>query len=141
MAFIHGKAGFFSIDDATPTVRDISVYISNVDFTREADNPETTTFTKNDRTFIAGLIGSNFSISGFWDPTVTTGPDEVLNGILGSAVSSTFVYGPEGNTAGDITYTGECFESSYNISGSVDGVVEFTADFTITDAITRITAV
>ncbi len=140
MAFIHGKAGFFSIEDVAVAVKDLSVYISNVDFTREADNPETTTFTKNNRTFIAGLIGANFSVSGFWDPVVTAGPDDVLNGILGNSVSSAFVYGPEGNSTGDLTYTGECFESSYNISGSVDGVIEFTADFTITDAITRVTA-
>lgn len=140
MAFIHGKAGYFALDDAPGgSLTDISVYISNVDFTREADNPETTTFTKNDRVFIAGLIGSNFSVSGFWDPIVTVGPDELLNGILGSSQSITFAYGPEGNDTGDIQYQGECFESSYNISGSVDGVVEFTADFVVTDAVTRLT--
>ncbi len=139
MAFSHAKGSYFAIDDSTPSLRDISDSVQSVDFSQEIDNPEVTTFTKNDRVYIAGLVGATLSISGFFDDEATTGADVVLDSLVGLATSSTFTYGPEGNDSGDITYTGECFMNSYGISGSVDGVVEFTADFVITAAITRVT--
>jgi len=137
MAFTHGKGSYFAIDDSSPSLRDISDSVSNVDFSQEIDNPEVTTFTVNDRVYIAGLVGATLSISGFFDDSATTGADVVLDSLVGLATSSSWEYGPEGNASGDIKYSGECFMNSYGISGSTDGVVEFTADFVITAAVTR----
>lgn len=139
MAFSHAKGSYFAIDDSTPSLQNISDSVQSVDFSQEIDNPEVTTFTKDDRVYIAGLVGATISISGFFDDSATTGADVVLDGLVGKAVSSTWEYGPEGNASGDIKYSGECFMNSYGISGSVDGVVEFTADFVITAAVSRAT--
>lgn len=132
MAFEHGKSTVFKIDNSGGTLTDISAYCNNVDFPREVDAPETTTFGVDDRTYIVGLRGATLSIAGFWDSTV----DSVLAGIVGSGLV-TFEYGPQGSTSGEIRYTGECILTSYAQGSPVDGVATFTADFQITAAVTR----
>jgi hypothetical protein len=136
-AFEAGKGSYFAIDDSTPTLRDISAYVSNVDFSRDINAMESTTFTKDDRTYIIGLKGATLSISGFWDSTATTGPDEVLAEQFAKTVTSTFHYGPQGTTTGDVIYHGECICTNYSISSPVDGIVGYTADFQVTAAVTR----
>lgn len=137
MAKTHGKETAFTITDSGSTERDISAYLTSVDFSRDVDTPESTTFGDDDREYIVGLRGASFSVSGFWDDTATSGPDVVLNGLLGLATASTFEYGPEGSTTGDIRYTGSCFLTSYSTSSPVDGITTFSADFIVTGAVTR----
>lgn len=138
MAFVHGRATDFQIDNSAGSLTDLSSFVGNVDFSRDLDTPETTVFgNAGDRSYVAGLRGATISITGFWDPTTTTGPDFILSGILGDAASKSFQYGPQGTTTGQIRYTGECFLTSYGTSSPVDGVVGFTADFQITGAVTR----
>lgn len=134
MAFEHGKSTVFKIDNSGGTLTDISAYCNNVDFPREVDAPETTTFGNDDRTYIVGLRTATLSVSGFWDATV----DGILAGIVGSGIVS-FQYGPQGSTAGEVQYEGECILTSYGQGSPVDGVATFTADFQITGAVTRTT--
>lgn len=143
MAFIHGKKTYFAIDNNAGTLTNISTYLNNVDFPRDADVPETTTFDPTgatcDRTYIAGLRNATISVSGFFDPA-SSAVDEILEDILTGTnyeTSKTFSYGPEDNTMGNVEYTGECFMTSYSTSSPVDGVTSFTADFQVTGAITR----
>ena len=137
MSFEHGKGAVFYLDDAVPTLRDLSAYVSSADINRSIDTPESTVFGLNDRTYIPGLAGATLSISGFWDSTATTGPDDVLQQNVGKSTTSTFIFGPQGDVTGDVTYTGECIMTSYVVSAPVDGIVSFTADFQITGAVTR----
>lgn len=138
MAISHGKVGAFYLDDSGATLRDLSANLTSVDFSREVDTPESTVFGLDDRTYIAGLHGATISISGFWDDTANTGSNTVLEPLinLSTGVTQSFQYGPEGQVTGDVRYTGECICTAYNITGSVDGIVEFTADFQITGAVT-----
>ena len=136
-AFQHGKSSYFGIDDSGASVVDISAYVTNVDFSRDIDTPESTTYGNDDRTYIPGLAGATLSVSGYWDSTADTGPDEVLSENVGKATTSTFNYGPEGTTTGDIIYHGECILTNYSISSPVDGIVSYTADFQISGAVTR----
>ncbi len=123
MATTHGKNIDVFVNEF-----DLTVYFNSMDLNREADNPETTTFSKNDRTFIAGMKGGNVSISGFFDSDAGAS-DEVLNATLGATADRVVTIGPGGTAIGDITYLFRTRTSSFNISGSVDGVVEITADF------------
>jgi len=137
MAFAAGKAGVFKIDDAAAGLTDLSPYLDNVDFPREVAALETTAFGKTSRNYIVGLINGTISISGKWDGGVDPAPDVTLSGVLGQAATLSFEYGPEGSTGGMIKYSGECILTSYRISTPVDGVVSFSADFQITDNVTR----
>ena len=55
----------------------------------------------------------------------------------GQAATLSFEYGPEGSTAGDAKYTGECIMTSYEKSGAVGDVVTYSAEFQVTGAVTR----
>ena len=131
MAFVHAKASVFKLDNSGGTLTDISAYCNNVDFPRDVDTPEVTTFGNNDRKYITGLRGATISISGFWDATL----DGEIVGDLGLG-ELTFEYGPAGGTAGLVKYTGECIMTNYKVSGAVDGAVSFTVDLQITGAVT-----
>lgn len=133
MAFIHGKNTSFSING-----KDISAFLDNVDFNNVTDTAETSTFGATAKTYIGGLTDATFSISGKWDPTVTTGPDAVLDALVGAA-ATTFIYGPQGTTAGQIKYTGSAILTSYKITSPIGGVVTLSADFQPSGAITRTT--
>ena len=122
MATTHGKNVDVFINEF-----DLTAFFNNMDLNREAENPETTTFSKNDRTFIAGLKGGNVSLSGFFD-SAAGASDEVLNATLGAAADRVVTIGPGGTAIGDVTYLFRTRTSSYNVSGSVDSVVEVTAD-------------
>ncbi|MHA2046603.1 MAG: phage tail tube protein [Candidatus Thorarchaeota archaeon] len=132
MAFQHGKNTVFKVDNSGGTLTDISAYCNNVDFPREVDTPEVTTFGNDDRKYIVGLRGATISVTGFWDATL----DGVIGQIVGTGEVS-FEYGPAGSTGGNIKYTGECILTNYTQTGPVDGAVSFSADFQITDAVVR----
>jgi hypothetical protein len=133
MAFEHGKITVFKIDNSGGTLTDISAYCSNVDFSRDVDTPETTTFGNDDRTYIAGLRGATIAVTGFWDATL----DNTLQGVIGQAATLTFEYGPQGSSSGAVRYTGECIMTNYSPGSPVDGVASFSVDFQITGAVTR----
>ncbi len=137
MAFVHGRSTNFEIDNSGGTLTDISAFTQNVDLSREVDTPETTVYGDIDRTFVTGLRGASFSSSGFWEGTATTGIDDILAGILGVSQTISFQYGPEGDTMGNVMYSGECILTSYSVSSPVDGVAGYTADFQLTGAVTR----
>ena len=131
MAFSHGKGTYFGLDDSSGSLRDISTYVTSVDMSITADTAETTTFGSTSKSFVAGVKDGTFSIEGIWDPTV----DGYLEGRVG--VVHSFVYGPEGNTAGDKKYSGECICTSYNPPSSIDDAVKWSAEFQVTGGVSR----
>ncbi len=137
MAFEAGKGAGLKLDDATPTLQDISAYITSVDFPQEVAVLETTVLGNNDRTFIVGLKGSTISLAGHWDGGASPAIDVHLSGILGLAATQTFEYGPQGTAGSDIKYSGECHLTRYTITSNVDGSVDWTADLQVTGAVTR----
>ena len=138
MAFSHGRVAVFKIDDSGGTQRDLSAYLDNVDFPQEVDIPETSVFGDTARGYdVVGLKSASFSLSGKFDSTATSGPDVVLQGLIGLAASDDFEYGPEGGTTGKIKYSGKCRITSYRITSAVNGVVSFSADGVVDGAVTR----
>jgi hypothetical protein len=104
-----------------------------VSFPQSVDTAETSTFGSSAKSYVVGLTDSTLSISGNFDATV----DAHLAGVLGQAASLSFEYGPEGSTAGQVKYTGECILTSYEKSGAIGDVVSYSAEFQVTGAITR----
>ncbi len=133
MAFKHGK-------DAAVTVNAVALgaYCDDLSMSREADTAETSTFGVSDKTFLSGLRGGSFSLSGNYDGTVTVGPGAVLEPLLGGA-AVTVVYEPGGNTAGQRRHTFSALVTSYEESASVSDVVKFSSELMVTGAITSVT--
>lgn len=131
--FRHGKNSVFKIDDVGGTLRTISDTLNSVSFPREAETLETTSFGSSSRSYVVGFQNATISIEGSYDATV----DGYLAGVVGAEASLSFEYGPEGSTAGYTKFTGECFLTSYEVSGGVGDIVAYTAEFQVTGAITR----
>lgn len=146
MAFIHGRDAVFKLDDNGGTLRTASAYVDNIDFPMNMETHETTVYGKKSKTYVVGLKDSTFSIGGPWDGAtsdVNLGSitfDAFMNGLLYSAnfaTSKSFEIHPEGTASGKVKYSGECFPTSYSGAIPVGDAVKYTADFQVTDDVTR----
>lgn len=136
MGFYHGKGLVFKIDNAAGTLQILTSFVDNVDLNNTVKMGDTTTAGAEADTFVSGQSNGTLSISGKWDGTASTGPDAVLSGLIGLETTSSFEYGPSGSTTGMVKKTGECFLTGMKVSSPVGGVVNFTADFQVTGAVT-----
>lgn len=134
--FRHGKSTAFKLDNAAGTLTDISTTLTDVGFPQTIETAETTSFGSSAKTYIVGLTDATISLSGNFDATV----DAHLAGIAGQAATVSFEYYPEGNTTGYVKYSGEAILTSYEKSGAVGDVVQYSAELQVTGAVTRGTA-
>lgn len=124
MAFVHGKGAYIGVDDSTPTLRDISAYVTSVEgFPGEAASHDVTTYSKNTVQRGAGLKDTKVTINGIYDATV--------DGYLASALGliGTVTYRPAG--ASGQQYSAEMLMTSYKVSTPVGGFSTWTATFEI----------
>ena len=142
MAFTHGKKSKFSIDNSAGSLTDISAYCDDVSLSRDIETAETTSFGDDAKEYIIGLTDASISVSGKFDAAGASTVDSVLSGILGQEASVSFEYVPGGGTIGASNpgYQGECYLTSYEVSGSVGDVTSFSASFQVSGAITRATS-
>jgi hypothetical protein len=138
MAFKHGKATVFKMDNSAGSLTDLSAYMDEVGFPRETEAAETTTFGKQDKTYIVGLSDSSFSCSGKADVTC----DGVIEGARAALSAGTidtvsFEYGPSGSATGQPKYSGEALITSYEQSSPVGDVVTFSLALQVTGVVTR----
>lgn len=131
--FVHGKSTHFEIDDTGGTSRDISDTLTSVDFPETIETAETTAFGSTYKSYIVGLRDATISVSGIWDATI----DGYFIGT--EPATRTFVYGPAGDTASNVKYTGEAILTSFSVSNPVGDVVTYSADFQCTGGVTRTT--
>lgn len=135
----HGAGTYISIEDsAATTLRNISIYVNNVDWNPTNDTHDNTTFGASGHGYQVGLTDGGFTISGFWNKTATTGATTVLDSLLGLKTTTVgYEYGPEGNTGGFVKYSGECVMESLSYGSPVADLVTFQATFKLSGAITK----
>lgn len=140
MAFVHGKSTCFKLDNAAGSLVDYSAYLNDLSFPQTVETGETTTFGKNDKTYIVGLGDSTISASGLFDSAADTTLQALVAALkAGTTATATFEYGPEGSATGKIKYTGEAIVTSYEVSGSVGDVVSASLELQVTGPCTRTT--
>lgn len=130
---VHGKDATFGTDAAAKAgVVDLSAYVNEVSFDRNAETAETTTFGDDDKTYIPGLKDATLSVSGVWDATL----DAHMDGILGVGALD-WEYSPDGGTT---TYSegtshdaegGTVICTAYSPPSSVGDAVTWSAEFQI----------
>lgn len=133
MAFSHGTNRVFKLANSAGTVTDISAYITSVSFPRDIESLETTTLGDASKEYIPGLKDATISIEGPWDPTI----DAHMDGILGMVVA--YEDYPTGTGSGSVKRTGSAMVTSYEQTGAVDSVNEWSAELQCSGAITRST--
>lgn len=138
MAKVHGKDSYFALEDSVATtLRNIGVHCDSITLDRDIDMGETTTIGAESKTWLPGLDGAEISLGGKWDSLAVTGPDVVLAPNFATKVRVGFEYGPEGNAAAAVKYSGECYVSKYQISTPLEGIVKFSATLKVDGAVAR----
>lgn len=138
MATYHGKDSYFSLEDsAASTLRNLSTNTTSVTFSRQNDTHDTTTYGQEGHTFVGGLTNGKINWEGFWDDTASTGSATVLDSLVGlDGVTLGFEFGPEGNTAGNVKYSGECVLESLDYSAPVADLITASATLQISGTVT-----
>jgi len=113
MATHKGSEGTVKVgSNAVAEIRSYSIEES-------ADTLEDTSMGDSARTYKPSLTNFSGSLEVFWDETDTSGQGALS---IGSEVTLN-VY-PEGDTAGDIYYSGSAIVTGVSRTGSFDGLVE-----------------
>jgi predicted secreted protein len=99
-----------------------------------ADTLETTTMGDTARTYLPSLTTFSGSVDVYWDETDATG-----QGALTVGAQVTLNVYPEGDTTGDVYYTGSAIVTGVTRSGSFDGMVEASISVQGTGALTSST--
>ncbi len=138
MAKTHGKDSYLAVEDSAAAVlRAIGNFCDSIELDRSVDMADSTTIGQESKTFLPGLDGGAITLSGKWDSVVDVGPDPVLAPNVNTKASVGFSYGPEGNAAGKVMYTGECYVERYAVSSPLEGIVKFNSTLRITGGVTR----
>ncbi len=131
MAFKHGR-----LLEITVATKALSTFCDTADINIKVDTADTTAGTLAYHTYISGLAGGTQTLSGSYDPTVTTGPASVLFAQIALNQAGTvtaIIFYPAGNNAGQGTsHTFNALITDYKESSAVSKRVDFAATFLIT---------
>lgn len=110
--------------------------LNNISNPLTADSLDVTTFDSSClKEFIAGLRSGTMDISGFYDPTDTTGQVAMLTAFLAGTVLTT-TQKPKILWNGTNGIEADAIITAYNVDASVDGLVNFSATLQLTGTIT-----
>lgn len=134
MAFVHGKDSYFSLDNTSGALTDISAYLDSNELAQEIEMADVTALGDEGHKNIPGLENSSCSVSGHWDST--------QDGIIGSttqrkAATRSFEYGPAGNGSGAVKYSGEVWITTYTETSGVADKVSWSASLVVDGVVTR----
>lgn len=121
MAAVHGKGTGVLFDEF-----DLSQYFSQASMVKATQVVDITTFSNNDKVFIAGQGSGSISLNGIWDGAVDAA-DEELDAAIGANAVITIGLG------GVTTFGGPCImlqalEAGYQIRSTVNDAVRITAN-------------
>ena len=127
MATHHGKEGVVTVGGTA--VGELT------SFTLETtgDVVEDTALSDGTKSFVTGRTSFSGTLEMHFDETDS--PQETL--LAGASIS--FVLLPEGNTAGDASYTGTGIVTGMSINNSMDAIISRTVTFQGTGALTIVT--
>lgn len=134
MAVTPGKDAKFFLDNAAGALQNLSDYTTSVTFNPSLQIHDVSVMGVSSRQKITGIKDGSLSVTFFNDPTVQTH----LIGLYGlaSGVTSTFEYGPQGNTAGMQRITGECILESWPIAANVNDPESIDVVLAVTGTVT-----
>jgi predicted secreted protein len=130
--FVHGKNAQFTLG-----ATNLSNTLNEITLPREIETAETTTFGRQDKTYITGLSDATVSLSGMYTASI----DGAINAIItnlksGSIASASFTYGPSGSAGGAPRFSGSALVTSYEVSSPVGDVVTYSLELQVTGGVT-----
>lgn len=136
---MSGRLGEFvtvNLDDSGSTARDITQYVTAINFPISAAEVEVGGFGQN-MFYLAGRKDHQITMTGFADPTATTGSHTVISGIVGGNTARTLTLAFGNNTAPvstDPEFEGEVICTSYEVTPDLNGALTFSATFKPADS-------
>ena len=128
MAFKAGK-----LAQLTVNTKALDLFVESADIGLKMDTSDTTVFTLTAHTYISGLIGGQLGLSGYYDPTVTTGAPSVLATAFTAGAAVPCIFYPAGNNAGQGTsHTFNALVTDYAESANVNDRVNISATLLLT---------
>jgi len=132
----HGKALFFSLDNSTPAVKDISADVEEVDgLPGEVELAKYAGGGSSGYSHIPGLFNCEFTVKAVFNDTADKAWD-VVKGYLADAATRSFVYGPKGSSNGYPKFSGECWIRSIALPGKTTDMNRFTATLVVDGVVT-----
>jgi hypothetical protein len=132
MATAHGKATILTV-----ATKDISPYTKTSSLERSAKVHDTTGYGVDDEVYAGGLRGGKFTCSGVYDNTASVGPRNALNSLVGTVVA--IVRKVEGTGTGKPNDAFNAVLEKYTETNPHDDMVTWSADFTVSGAVTATT--
>lgn len=114
----------------------LSPYLQSITFTKEQENPETTTLTKTAKTRIPGPTDGSLSAEGFFDGGVNAA-DQILREAF-SPDLNLWAYFPQGDIWGTYGQGLTARVASYEVTSPVDGVTEVSVEAAASLGIQRV---
>lgn len=131
MPFIHGKGSVVSLGGS-----DLSIYSNSVEWERNADSHDVTTYGKNSHVKQGGLLDGSATVEGIYDSTAAVGPRPVVLPKVGTVVAC--VWRPEGTGAGKPQDTVNVLVAGYSESSPVADMITFSIDLEMSDDMTTV---
>lgn len=123
--FGHGKSAVVLVDE-----RNMGQFLKTATISASMDPADTTTFGKNDMTFIGGLRDCTVSCDGLFSAATASTGDiaNFFDDALGGSTKLAVTVGPEGDSTGRRAYLFTADAVTWDISSPIDGVVECAVD-------------
>lgn len=138
MAFFDSRVAVFKITDTSSVSQTLSAYITEISGLPGPRNlNEVTALGDAGTKHIPGLEDVSISLSGIFDDTTDTGPDDVLGDLRTHTSAVAFEYGPQGTGGSDVKYSGTCWVENYEVSSSVGNKVEWSATLRVEGTVAR----
>jgi hypothetical protein len=134
MAAKHGKAAQVYIG-----TNEISSYLNQADKSTDVDTAETTTFGKNWKEYLAGLIGTTLSLGGLYDGTATTGPAAIMESCITGGTAWPIKFFPGGSATGQRQHSFNAFVTNYSESSPVGDAVSWSGELLASGTVTSTT--
>lgn len=133
MAGISGRGG--KITYAGGVVAEVGNWTMSDDLDVIEDTAMSNGVTSAAKTFIAGNSSKKVQLSGSYDPADADG-QVAINAAIAAA---TLVLHPEGDASGKKYWTGSAIRTGFQVTGEVNGKINYSASFQFTGAVTYAT--
>lgn len=113
----------------------IAPWTTQSELKRAADKSEVTAYGSVGHEYAdqQGLFAHQFTCSGWYDKTATTGTEAVLGAVVGHNLA--IVWGPEGSTTGAPKHSFTGHLDDFTMTAPVADIVKWSATFTVSGAI------
>ena len=122
----------FKLDNASAALTDYTAYLNQIDLERTLDLIEDSAMSDTNRSYLHGLAGTTFTLSGMVNSTT----DAVFGPLVNAATSVTKTFEYRASLSPRY-YNGEVLLTSVKYSGSTNNLQTFSVSATIDGAVNR----